>query len=81
MSVDRTRPQRDAGNTLFCVRFIANVCGCLLGRTEMLDDGGQGSERLLKDIGLGHSHYSGPSLEDKWRQELVILARELSGRN
>ncbi len=81
MSVDRTRPQRDAGNTLFCVRFIAKVRGRLFRRKEVLDDGGPDSERLLKDMGPGSSRFSGPSLEDKWREELALMARERSGRN
>ncbi len=81
MSVDRTRPQRDAGNTLICVRFIAKVRRRLFRRKEVLDDGGQDSERLLKDMGPGSSRFSGPSLEDEWREELALMARERSGRN
>lgn len=81
MSVDRTRPQQVAGNALSCARFIAKACRCLFRRTGLPEEVGREAERHLKDIGLGCSQYSGPSLEDKWREELVILAREQDGRN
>ena len=81
MSVHLARPLSAAGNAFACARFIAKVCGSLFRRTEMLDDGGPEPELLLKDTGLKRPRFSGSSLEDKWREELALLAREQSGRD
>ncbi len=81
MPVHLTRPLRAAGKALACVRFIAKVCGRLFLRSCLPQDSGREPKRLLKEIGPRRSRSSGLSLEDKWREELVILAREQSGRN
>ena len=81
MSVHLARPLRAAGNALACARFIAKVCGCLFRRTKMPDNRGQEAERILRGIGLNRPRFSGSSLEDKWREELALLAREQGKRS
>lgn len=81
MLVDLPRPQRAAGIASICIQFIAGAFRCLFRRAGSSEGGGRESERLLKDIGPGSSRFSGPSLEDKWREELALMARERSGRN
>ena len=81
MSAVRTLWQRAAGKALACALFIIKIRGRLFRRADLTEDAGQEPERLLKDIGLSRCRFSGTSLEDRWRQELVILAREQSGRN
>ena len=81
MFADRTLRQRVVGNALSCAQFIAKACRRLAPRAGLTEDAGRESERLLKGVGLRPARFSDMSLEDKWRQELAILAAEQSERN